>query len=194
MDINSFLDSNIFTWIILPVLLFISRILDVSLMTIRIIYISRGMKLLAAAIGFFEVFLWLLAVSQIMKNLTSPVYYIAYAAGFSMGNYVGMLIEEKLAVGKVSVRIILQEENGLPRLLASKGFGVTRLEGLGSQGPVKMIYTIVNRKDLHRVKELIMDSAPQAFFTIEDIRSFGQGIYPSGLPGRRAGLKSTANA
>lgn len=178
MDFNSFLNSEIFTWVILPVLLFASRIMDVSLMTIRIIYISKGMKLLAAVIGFFEVFLWLIAVSQIMKNLNSPVYFIAYAAGFSMGNFVGMLIEEKVAVGKVSVRIILQEENGLPRLLAAKGFGVTRLEGLGAHGPVKMIYTIINRKDLDRVKELITMSSPDAFFTIEDIRSFGRGVFP----------------
>ncbi len=178
MDFNSFINSDVFTWVILPVLLFVSRIMDVSLMTIRIIYISRGMKLLAAVIGFFEVFLWLIAVSQIMKNLTSPIYFVAYAAGFSMGNFVGMLIEEKVAVGKVSVRIILQKENGLPKLLASKGFGVTRLEGQGSHGPVKMIYTIVNRKDLDRVKELITFSAPDAFFTIEDIRSFGRGIFP----------------
>jgi len=186
MDFNAFINSDLFTWIILPILLFVSRIMDVSLMTIRIIYISRGMKLLAAVIGFFEVFLWLIAVAQIMKNLTSPVYYVAYAAGFSMGNFVGMLIEEKIAVGKVSVRIILQEENGLPRLLASKGFGVTHLDGQGANGPVKMIYTIINRKDLDRVKGLITNSAPQAFFTIEDIRGFGRGIFPPG-PVKRAG-------
>jgi uncharacterized protein YebE (UPF0316 family) len=92
-----FVNSGVYTWIVLPVLIFVARITDVSLGTVRVIFVSRGLKYLAPLVGFFEVLIWLLAIGQIMKNLSNPVCYIAYAAGFGMGNYVGIRIAEKLA-------------------------------------------------------------------------------------------------
>ncbi|MCF7794547.1 MAG: DUF5698 domain-containing protein [Candidatus Cloacimonetes bacterium] len=95
---------------ILPILIFISRIFDVSLGTLRIIFVNKGMRYLAPIIGFFEVLIWLIVISQVMQNMNSPINYIAYAAGFATGNYVGILIEQKLAMGITLIRIITRKK------------------------------------------------------------------------------------
>src|SRR5665648_86798 len=100
------INSDTFSLFILPALIFIARIMDVSLGTIRIIFVIRGQKLLATLLGFFEIMIWLLAIGQIFQNLTDITYYIAYAGGFAAGNYVGIYLESKLALGTLAVRII----------------------------------------------------------------------------------------
>jgi uncharacterized protein YebE (UPF0316 family) len=179
MDIAVFIHSETFRIFILPVAIFLARICDVSLDTLRIIYVSRGLKLLAALIGFFEVLIWLIAISQIISNLSNPVLYIAYACGFAMGNYIGILIEEKMAIGTVVIRIITQKDaTQLIEVLKTDGYGVTHADAQGALGPVKIIFTIVKRKDISSVLEIIRKFNPQAFYTIEDIRSVRQGVFP----------------
>ena len=97
---------DIFSFVILPVMIFFARICDVTMGTIRVIFISKGIRYLAPVIGFFEVIIWLLAIGQVMNNLTNVVSYIAYGAGFASGTYIGMYIEEKISLGLTSVRII----------------------------------------------------------------------------------------
>jgi uncharacterized protein YebE (UPF0316 family) len=173
-----FLNSEIFKFAILPLIIFSTRICDVTLDTLRIIYVSRGIKLLAASIGFFEVLIWLFAITQIFKNLTNPFCYIAYAGGFAMGNYVGILIEERMAIGTVVIRIITQKNaDELIELLKNEGYGVTYMDAQGAQGPVKIIFTIVKRKNIEHVLEIIRSNNPQAFYTIEDVRSVRKGVF-----------------
>jgi uncharacterized protein YebE (UPF0316 family) len=93
--VESVISPEILTYVVLPVMIFFARICDVSLGTIRVIFISKGVKYLAPIIGFFEVIIWLLAIGQVMNNLTNFVAYIAYGAGFASGTYIGMIIEEK---------------------------------------------------------------------------------------------------
>ena len=88
-----------FSLLVLPVLIFCARIVDVSLDTMRILYMNRGRKVIAPLLGFVQALIWILAVSQVMKNLANPICYLAYGAGFATGNYVGMRIEEKVATG-----------------------------------------------------------------------------------------------
>ncbi|HEX2991004.1 MAG TPA: DUF5698 domain-containing protein, partial [Anaerolineales bacterium] len=88
-----------FTWVILPLIIFLTRVLDVTLGTLRIIFISRGRKYLAPLLGFIEVLIWITVVSQIIGGASNFAAYFAYAAGFAVGNYVGMWIEERLAIG-----------------------------------------------------------------------------------------------
>ncbi|MDD1699528.1 MAG: DUF5698 domain-containing protein, partial [Methanoregula sp.] len=107
---ESFISPEIFTYVIIPLLIFCARICDVSLGTIRVIFISKGIKYLAPIIGFFEVIIWLLAIGQVMNNLTNFVAYGAYGAGFASGTYIGMLIEEKISLGLTSVRIITKKD------------------------------------------------------------------------------------
>ena len=144
-----FIDSNTFSWVILPLLIFLSRIIDVSIGTIRIIFVSRGKKNLAPLLGFFEVLVWITAISQIMKHLDNVACYFAYAAGFAAGTFVGMMIEEKLAIGMLVVRVILvKDECQLRERLSSSGFGVTVVDAQGANGEVKIVYTIIKRKEL----------------------------------------------
>ncbi len=178
----SFPDSNIFLYGILPLIIFFARICDVTIGTIRIILVSKGQKKIAPILGFFEVFIWIVAIGQIMTHLDNVVCYIGYAAGFATGNYIGMLVEEKLAMGTLIIRIITpKEQTGLIENLHHQGFGATVIDGSGRDGKVSIIYTIVNRKQLHNVEEAIATFYPQAFYSVEDLRSVKNGIVPDGI-------------
>jgi uncharacterized protein YebE (UPF0316 family) len=179
MDIAAIYHSEIFRTGILAVLIFLARICDVSLSTLRIIYTSRGIRYLAPIIGFFEVLVWLVAMSQIINNLTNPVLYIAYAGGFAMGNFVGIFIEDKMAIGSVVIRIITQKDaSSLLVHLKEAGYGITHVDALGAMGMVKIIFTIVRRKDIKPVLNIVSRCNPLAFYTIEDVRGVRKGVFP----------------
>jgi uncharacterized protein YebE (UPF0316 family) len=183
--VESVVSPEILTYVILPILIFLARIFDVSLGTIRVIFISKGIRYLAPIIGFFEVIIWLLAIGQIMNNLTNFVAYIAYGAGFAAGTYIGMVIEEKISLGLVSVRIITKKDPGeLIQYLRLNNYGVTSLDGEGGTGKVKMVFTIIKRQDLPHVVEIIKQFHPNAFYSVDDVKSVGEGIFPENrLPG-----------
>jgi uncharacterized protein YebE (UPF0316 family) len=143
-----FLNPGFYIWFVLPFLIFLARVLDVSFGTIRVIFISKGFKYLSPLIGFFEILIWLLAIGQIMKNLSNPVCYIAYAGGFAMGNY-------------------------------SSDYGITSVDGHGTTGQVKVIFTVVPRKEVKQVANLIKQFNPKAFYTIEEVGFVEKGIFPA---------------
>ena len=127
--------SHLFAWVILPILIFLSRIADVSIGTVRVILVSRRLKYLAPVAGFFEVLIWIVVIGQIMKNLSSPACYVAYAGGFAMGNFIGILIAEKLSIGMVLVRVIFPKQaNGLLDRLRERRYGVTSMDGQAPAG------------------------------------------------------------
>ncbi len=168
-----------YAWVVLPLLVFLARLVDVTLGTIRIIFTSRGKKHLAPLLGFVEVFIWVSVIAEITKGAHNFAAYLAYAGGFAAGNYIGMWIEERLAIGTLVVRAILPEnQTSLIEELRAAGYGVTSVNGHGAKGPVKLVYTIVNRKDLPNVIEIIHRTHPKAFFTVEELRSVGQGVFP----------------
>jgi uncharacterized protein YebE (UPF0316 family) len=176
---TSFFDSDLFSYVLMPFLIFCARICDVSIGTMRIIFVTKGKRSIAPILGFFEVLIWITAISKIMQNLDNYVDYIAYAAGYATGNFVGMIIEEKLAVGIQMVRIFAHERgNELVQLLNSNGFGATVVEGFGARTQVHLIYTIVRRNELAGVVDIISHFNPKSFYTIEDIRSVKEGIFP----------------
>jgi uncharacterized protein YebE (UPF0316 family) len=179
MPPEQFANSEVYTYIILPLLVFGARVLDVSLGTLRIIFIARGRRKLAPLLGFFEVLIWIVVVSQIMQNLHSPLSFIAYAAGFATGNYAGMWIEDQLAIGTLIVRVIVpQEASQLMTQLHDAGYGVTSIDAHGSTGEVTLVYTVVKRKDLYDVMTIIQDTYPKAFTSVEEVRSTHEGIFP----------------
>lgn len=175
----SFLDSNLYIWVVLPLMVFFARVMDVTLGTLRIIFISRGKKNIAPILGFFEVFIWITIVSQIVSHAHNLLAYVAYAAGFAAGNYVGMYIEGRLAIGTQVVLAIVQEHaSPLVAHLRAAGFGVTAVDGAGANGAVKLIYTIVRRRCLNDVLSIIHETHPHAFLSIQDVNSTQQGIFP----------------
>lgn len=176
----TFYDSDLFNFVLLPAMIFVARIFDVSIGTLRIIFVSKGKKVLAPILGFFEVLIWIIAISKIMENATHFIYYIFYAGGFAAGNYIGMLIEEKLAYGVVVVRIITQKDADELRLkLIEKGYGITILDALGANGKVNVIFTTINRHDLKYVIEIIKEYNPKAFYSVEDVKFVNQGVFPA---------------
>ncbi len=168
---ESFIHSSLYTWVILPVLIMIARICDVSIGTIKLLFIARGEKIIAPVLGFFEISIWLLAIRQIMQNLSNPICYIAYAAGFAFGNFVGMLLDEKLAFGKRVIRVITnQDASRLIASLVKAGFGITTIPAEGSQGKVSIVFLVIDRSDLETAVDLIHEFNPKAFYSIEDVR------------------------
>ena len=176
---NSFFDSGFFNYGMMPLLIFLARICDVSLGTMRIIFVSKGNKSIAPILGFFEVLIWLMAISRIMGNLTSWVNYVAYASGFAAGNYVGMYLENRLAMGLLSVMIITPDDaSALVRMFKERRFGVTQVAGQGAQGEVRVIYVIIKRRDLAQVSRMLAEHRPDAFVVVNDIRSAAGGVFP----------------
>lgn len=157
--------------IVMPILIFFARVIDVSIGTMRVIFVSRGYKLFASFCGFFEVLIWLVAITQIMQNLTNAYNYVAYAAGFATGNFVGMLIEEKIAIGRVMIRIVTPNDiSKLREYLKNSSYGVTLVTGTGLYGPVNILFTVIPRLEVDHVVRRIKQFNPKAFYTIEDIR------------------------
>jgi uncharacterized protein YebE (UPF0316 family) len=183
---DTFFNSGLFSYIMIPFFIFLARICDVSIGTMRIIFVAKGKRNIAPILGFFEVLIWIIAISKIMENLDNYLNYVAYAAGFATGNFVGMIIEEKLAVGIQMIRIFSGERGmDLVEKLNTKGYGATVVNAHGARKDVCLIYTIVQRNELSKVLELIRDFNPKAFYTIEDIREANEGIF---LARKRAGV------
>ncbi len=181
MDVIAFIlsQSPVYAWVVLPLLIFLARITDVSLGTVRLIFVSRGYKYLAPLVGFFEVLIWIMVIGQIMRNLSNPVCYIAYAGGFATGNFVGLWVAERLSLGVVLVRIITQKQaDGLVEHLRKDGYGVTNIDGHGATGRVQIIFTIVPRREVAAVVHLIKTFNPQAFYTIEEVDFVERGVFP----------------
>ncbi|MBL7934491.1 MAG: DUF2179 domain-containing protein [Bacteroidia bacterium] len=172
------MEFDYFSWIILPILIFISRLGDVTMATLRHIFISKGFKKIVPILGFFEVLIWLVAMRQVFSHLDNVACFIAWAAGFSAGTYLGMYIEERLAIGTQIIRIISNEDiTPLTEALKSRNQGITIVDGHGAVGPVKLIFTIVKRTNKTEIIELIDKHTPQAFYSIEDVKGSEHGIF-----------------
>ena len=177
-DLNSYFDSSLFLYVVLPFLIFLSRIIDVTIGTIRIVMVAKGQKQIAPFLGFFEVLIWLIAISQIIENLDNWICYIAYGAGFATGNYIGMIIEEKLAVGIVQLQIITRTDaHKLIDKLKGEGYGITHQDAHGAIEEVSIIYSIIKRNDLAKVDEIIRTFNPNAFYSIADVKFVNKGLY-----------------
>lgn len=152
-----------------PLLIFLLRIVDVTLMTFRVLLIVRGSRMLAAIISFFEILIWILAAGAVIRNLASPWHALGYAGGFATGTAVGMWLENKLALGVCSVRAFSpHSQDGLVDHLRSRGYGVTEQEGRGREGPVAILHTVVRRRDVRDVIGLVEKHDPDAFVTIQN--------------------------
>ncbi|MBK7133993.1 MAG: DUF2179 domain-containing protein [Bacteroidales bacterium] len=175
---TTFFDSDLFSYVLMPLLIFLARICDVSIGTLRIIFVSKGKRNIAPILGFFEVLIWITAISKIMQNLDNYVNYVAYAAGFATGNFVGMIIEEKLAMGIQMIRIFAHERGSeLVQILNGNGYGATVIEAHGAREKVHLIYTIVQRNELEKVLNVIHNFNPKVFYTIEDVKTVNEGIF-----------------
>ena len=157
--------------LIILLAIFCARVIDVSIGTMRIIFLTRGLKTLSALIGFFESLIWIIAISQVMNNVNSWAAYLAFAGGFASGNVVGIWLEEKIALGTLVIRIITQRDaSTLVEAMRGAAYNVTRIDAEGGHGQVMVLFTIVRREQLPEVIALIRQHNPQATYTVENIR------------------------
>lgn len=164
------ISDELYSYVLLPLLIFIARIGDVSINTIRIIYVLGGRRFTATLLGFFESFIWLMAISQIFNHLDNWICYVAYPAGFASGIYVGMIIEERIAYGKVIVRIITRKEIvGLIEYLNSQQFRYTHVNAEGPDGHQNLVFTVLERDGLDDLLMTLKQILPTAFYTVEKV-------------------------
>lgn len=158
--------------LLLPLSIFFAEMAVVAISTMRIIFIGRGLKAMAAGLGFFEVTIWLFAIGQVMTNLDQPLCFAAFAGGFVAGNYLGMTLEQRLAIGSVLVRVITgRDSRQLVELLRDAGCGVTRIGAHGLQGPVEIVFTVIRRRRLGQVLTLVRQFDAEAFYSIDELQA-----------------------
>ncbi len=168
--------DEVITWLLIPLLIFIARVTDVTIGTMRLIFVSKGYKYIAPILGFFEIIIWLLAITQIMQHLDNWLCYLTYGLGFATGNFVGIMLEEKLSIGNVLIRVFPKKDTtNLIENLREKGFGVSVVEIEGKAGRKKMLLSIVERKAISEFVEMVLYHNPNAFYSVEDIKAVNDG-------------------
>ena len=169
---------DVYPWL-LPIIIFFGRIIDVALGTLRIIFVSKGEKNKAPLIGFIEVFIWVVVISQVLTRATDMVSYLSYAGGYAAGNYVGIHLENKIAFGVILCRIYTQKDGStLIQSLNKHNIGATLTHGKGSTNEVDIIETVVDRKALRSLEKAINDFDSNSFYVVEDVRTKKNGIFP----------------
>jgi len=158
--------------------IFTMRVGDMSMDTLRMLFVVRGKKGIAWVLGFFQSVIYVLAITSVLSNLDNPLNVIGYAAGFATGNVVGMLIEERLAIGHIHLQIVSPRRGvALAQAIREAGFGVTEIPARGKDGMVSMLSVSVLRKDVSKIEALVHGTDPEAFMTSEDVRPVRRGFW-----------------
>jgi uncharacterized protein YebE (UPF0316 family) len=171
-------DLSLLPAYVMPVLIFFLRVSDMSLDTLRVLFVIRGQRLLAWILGFFQSLIWVVAITTVLSNLNNLWNVFGYAAGFATGNVVGMLIEEKLAIGYGHLRIISSRRGpGIAEAIRKAGYAATELSGRGRDGTVAVINCSVRRRDIRRVQQQVKEIDPNAFITVQEVRPLHRGFW-----------------
>ena len=167
--------------LLLTLAVFVARILDVSLGTVRTIVVFRGHRILAAAIGFVEIIIWVLAAGQVLQNLDAWYLIVAYAAGFGAGNYIGIWLESKLALGREMVSAISYRADGeLAKILRERGFRAIDVDAdMGRGPPVDLVLTVTRRRRVPELLRTILETDPEAQYSVTDVKVAHEGFDPA---------------
>lgn len=164
---------------LLYIIIFCAKIIEVSISTIRVVFIGKGERVKGAILGFVEIMIWLIVVSSVLNNITEdPIKMLIYAAAFSLGNYLGVTIESKIAVGLASIQVVVNEKDGdvLADILREQGYGVTIIEGKGKNESIKnLLFIQLKRKKIPEAVKLVKQHNPEAYITVNDIKSMVGG-------------------
>lgn len=152
-------------------LIVLARIADVSLGTVRTVAVVNGRKALAFGLGFFEILIWVLAVSKVVTTLQEPIYAVSYALGFALGNYVGISLEQTLAFGEQLLRVFTRQGADVATALRREGFAVTAMQGEGLDGPIQLLVVQCGRREMRALVRRVEDLDPSCFYVIDDVRA-----------------------
>jgi len=162
----------------LTILIFLLRVMGMSMDTLRVLFLLRGRRLATWLLGFLQSALWVIAIGSVLSNLDDLWNVIAYAGGFATGNVVGMAIEELLAVGYANIRIISSGMgNAILETIRDSGYGATEIPGRGKDGTVTMINCSIRRKHISKIQKEISRIDPEAFITIGETRPLHRGFW-----------------
>ena len=174
-------EGQMFQYVVLPALIVLARISDVSLSTLRIILITKGLKKVAPIVAFFEVFIWVLVARQILSVSPNFAQLMAYCIGYTLGTYIGIIMDNQLSLGKVIVRVILSKDCvNLQQALWGNKYGLTIVDAHGRDGELKLLFIVINRIELDQLLGLIKEHNPTAFFTVENVQSANAGFFSKG--------------
>jgi uncharacterized protein YebE (UPF0316 family) len=177
----------------IPILIFVARIADVSLGTVRTVFVVSGHRKESVALGFLEIVIWVYASGSAFKYLGEWTAVIGYAGGYASGVAIGMWLERKIAIGLRGVTVMNPDQSlDVSTAMRKRGYRVTRMEGHGMMGPVEIAYCVVKRRNLPKLREVLREVAPKAFVTTERIdradnseqngsrfaRAFGERMFP----------------
>ncbi|MDA1007864.1 MAG: DUF5698 domain-containing protein [Planctomycetota bacterium] len=150
----------------------VARIFDVSLGTMRSIFVFQGLKWLSLAIGFVEVLIWVLVVARVIATVPdNPLFAIAYAGGFAVGNFIGIFIESRIAFGRQVLKIFTRDGDRMAEHLRTKGLRVTIIDGRGRDGPVQILFVEVPRRQTMGALEIAREIDATCYFVVDDIRN-----------------------
>lgn len=159
-----------------PLVVFLLRVTDVSMATMRMLFMMRNRRFLAPLIGFFEILIWVTAVGIVVQHLHSPLHIVGYAAGFATGNFLGLMLEDKLALGLATVRTVVRSGGAeLASVLRDSGYGVTEMVGRGRDGSVEVLYSVLPRRQVARCLSMIDQGAPDSFVVVDEPRRVRRG-------------------
>lgn len=155
--------------------IFVAKTVEISISTVRLVYVNKGERVKGAVLGFIEILIWLLVVCSVLNNITEdPLKIIAYAAGYSLGVYLGVAVESKVAIGLASIQVVVDAEvgNELADKLRDNGFGVTIIAGKGrDENPKNLLFIQLKMKKIPLAIKLIKENNPSAYISINDVKT-----------------------
>lgn len=164
--------------VVSALVIFVLRIGDMALDTIRVLFVVRGKKQLAWILGFFQALIFVVAISSVLANANSWLNILGYAAGFATGNVVGMFIEDRMALGYLHLTIYSSMRGAaIAEALRKDGYGVTEISGRGKDGTVTVLHCSVLRRKMDSVETIVLEEDPSAFITTADVRQVRRGFW-----------------
>lgn len=158
--------------------IFLARLINQTLDTIRFMMTIRGRKLVAWIMGFLETAIFIVTLSAVFSDLSNILYIVAYSAGFASGNTIGMLVEERLAIGHMNLRIISSKRgSAIAEKLRKEGYGVTEIPARGKEGTVTLLDVSVRRKQVKEVHDIAQKVDKSAFISSEELRPLWRGYW-----------------
>lgn len=176
---SSFFETTWFQWGVVPILVFVAKLVEVSIGTLRLIFLARGEKKIVPFVAFVEVLIWISLIGVVLTYLTNVMAYLAYALGFAVGNRVGMMIEGRMALGNSMIRVITRRNaQKLINYLKKEKYPITTIAARSNRSKVNLIYILIRRKNLKKLVIKIKQFNPRAFFSVEDVSVVNEGMMP----------------
>ncbi len=173
------IEFDVISYLLLPALIFLARVADVTVATVKLMFVVNNTRKVAAILGFFEAFITIVALSRVMQDASNMVAFVMYAAGFATGTYVGMWIEEKMAYGSVLIRIISKHiPDELLRYLADNQYRYSMVDANDQSGNNQMLFTVCKRSKMGAFLSNLERIDPQALYTIEGVKRVSNEFLP----------------